>query len=66
MKLITFTREGMKQRVGAIVNNQVVDLHTAYKSLLASEGKIRAQQIAEAFVPADMTGFLQGGKESVE
>ncbi|HZG71812.1 MAG TPA: fumarylacetoacetate hydrolase family protein, partial [Chondromyces sp.] len=66
MKLITFSREGITQRVGAIVNEEVIDLHVAYKSLLASEGKIRAQQIADAFVPADMTGFLQGGQESVE
>ncbi|MCQ6282315.1 fumarylacetoacetate hydrolase family protein [Bacillus sp. EB600] len=66
MKLITFSREGIKQRVGVIVNEEVIDLNIAYKTLLASEGKIRAQQIAEAFVPADMTGFLQGGKESLE
>ncbi|KAA0759585.1 fumarylacetoacetate hydrolase family protein [Bacillus sp. SH5-2] len=66
MKLVTFGREGMTQRVGAIVNEEIIDLHVAYKSLLASKGKIRAQQIADAFVPIDMTGFLQGGKESLE
>lgn len=66
MKLITFSREGISYRTGAIVNEQVVDLHVAYKSLLISEGKIRAQQIADAYVPADMTGFLQGGSESVK
>ncbi|WP_078412145.1 fumarylacetoacetate hydrolase family protein [Priestia abyssalis] len=66
MKLITFSREGITQRIGAIINEEVIDLHVAYKSLLTSEGKIRAQQIADAFVPADMTGFLQGGKESLE
>ncbi|PGZ98580.1 2-hydroxyhepta-2,4-diene-1,7-dioate isomerase [Bacillus pseudomycoides] len=66
MKLVTFSRESIKQRVGAIVNEGVIDLHVAYKSLLVSEGKIRAQKIADAFVPADMTGFLQGGKESLE
>lgn len=66
MKLITFSREGITQRVGAIINEAVIDLHVAYKSLLTSEGKIRAEQIADAFVPADMTGFLQGGNESVK
>ena len=50
MKLITFSREGITQRVGAILNDAVIDLHIAYKSLLVSEGKIRAQQIADAFV----------------
>src|SRR3954462_2610133 len=65
MKLITFTREGIS-RVGAIVNEEVVDLHLAYRTQLQQEGKIRAEEIANAFVPADMTGFLQGGKESME
>ena len=65
MKLITFSYEGIS-RIGAIQQEEVVDLHAAYKSLLKSEGKIRAREIAEAFVPADMTGFLQGGKESLE
>ena len=64
MKLITFTREGISS-IGAIVNEQVVDLHLAYKKSVEAEGKIRAQEIADAFVPADMTGFLQGGKESM-
>ena len=65
MKLITFTREGIST-IGAIVNEEVVDLHIAYRTLLQQEGKIRAQEIADAFVPADMTGFLQGGKETIE
>ena len=65
MKLITFTREGISS-IGAIFNEEVVDLHVAYRTLLQQEGKIRAQEIADAFVPSDMTGFLQGGKETME
>ncbi|MGM0903455.1 MAG: fumarylacetoacetate hydrolase family protein [Bacillota bacterium] len=65
MKLITFTKDGYT-RIGALQNQEVIDLHAAYKASLKAEGKIRAQQIAEAFVPADMTGFLQGGQESLE
>src|SRR4051812_21393014 len=65
MKLVTYSREGTFS-IGAIVNEEVVDLHVAYRTLLQQEGKIRAQEIADAFVPADMTGFLQGGKESME
>ncbi|MGO4890378.1 fumarylacetoacetate hydrolase family protein [Anaerobacillus sp. MEB173] len=65
MKLITFTQAGIS-RIGAIVNEEVIDLHASYKALLESEGKLRAKQIAEALVPADMTGFLQGGQESIE
>ncbi|MFP5114014.1 fumarylacetoacetate hydrolase family protein [Bacillaceae bacterium C204] len=65
MKLITFNHAGIS-RIGAIHHEEVVDLHAAYNALLTSEGKIRARQIAEAFVPADMNGFLQGGRESLE
>lgn len=65
MKLISFVREGVS-RIGAVVENEVIDLNLAYQVLVESEGKLRARQIAEAYVPADMNGFLQGGKESIE
>ncbi|MGJ9384406.1 fumarylacetoacetate hydrolase family protein [Salipaludibacillus sp. CF4.18] len=65
MKLITFKHAGIS-RIGAIVNEEVIDLHASYRAFIKAEGKIRAEQIAEAFVPADMNGFLQGGKESLE
>ncbi len=65
MKLITFKREGISS-IGAIVNEEVVDLHLAYEKSLEANGKIRAKQIADAFLPAEMTGFLQGGKESMD
>ena len=66
MKLITFTKNGFS-RIGAVTDdNQVVDLNYAYQAQLQSEGKYRYQEIAEAFVPATMEAFLQGGKESME
>lgn len=65
MKLITFTQNGTS-RIGAIHNDSIIDLHAAYEECLKSEGKIRFKEIADAFVPADMTGFLQGGKESLD
>ncbi len=65
LKLVTFTKDGVS-RIGAIVEETVIDLHLSYQSLLDSAGKLRAQQIAEAYVPSEMTGFLQGGKESLE
>ncbi|OAH58542.1 MULTISPECIES: fumarylacetoacetate hydrolase family protein [Bacillaceae] len=64
MKLVTFTHNGVT-RIAALEGEKVVDLNAAYKAKLASEGKIRAAQIAEAYVPADMNGFLQGGAESL-
>jgi len=65
MKLITFKVAG-STRIGAVINENVVDLNAAYEALQDSQGKIRAKQIAEAYVPNDMTGFLQGGKESMQ
>jgi acylpyruvate hydrolase len=67
MKLITYSQNGFS-RVGAFIpeNEQVVDLNYAYQAQLQAQGKYRYEQIAEAFVPAEMTAFLQGGKESIE
>ncbi|MED1439737.1 fumarylacetoacetate hydrolase family protein [Aeribacillus composti] len=65
MKLITFTEQGVS-RIGAIEDGKVIDLHAAFEKKLESEGKLRFKQIAEAYVPQDMNGFLQGGKESLD
>ena len=66
MKLITFTVEG-NSRVGTITDdNKIIDLNYAYQAKLLNEGKYRYKQIAEAFIPAEMEAFLQGGRESIE
>jgi len=44
MKLITFTREGIST-IGAIVNEEVVDLHIAYRTLLQQEGKFAHKKL---------------------
>ncbi len=66
MKLITYSQSGYT-RIGALLteSNQVVDLNYAYQAQLQAQGQYRYEQIAEAFVPAEMTAFLQGGKESI-
>jgi acylpyruvate hydrolase len=64
MKLVSFSYEG-NTRIGAMNGEQVIDLHYAYRTMLESEGVIRAAQVAEAFVPANMVEFLQGGEESM-
>ena len=62
MKLITFTTAGFS-RIGALVDGEkVVDLNYAYQAQLQSEGKYRYEAIAEAYVPAKMEGFLEGGQ----
>ncbi|WP_050184091.1 fumarylacetoacetate hydrolase family protein [Domibacillus robiginosus] len=65
MKLVTFTHNGIT-RIAAQEGERIIDLHAAFKAKLESEGKIRASHIAEAYVPADMNGFLQGGNESMK
>jgi acylpyruvate hydrolase len=65
MKLVTFTKDGVS-RIGAVENQHIIDLHVAFIEKLRHEGYLRAQQIAEAYIPNDMVGFLQGGKESME
>ncbi|HFF3738402.1 fumarylacetoacetate hydrolase family protein [Bacillus cereus] len=64
MKLVTFTHNG-ETRVAALEKGNLIDLHAAYKAKLTSEGNLRATQIAEAYIPKDMNGFLQGGSESM-
>ncbi|PQZ57946.1 MULTISPECIES: fumarylacetoacetate hydrolase family protein [Bacillus] len=64
MKLVTFTHSG-ETRIAALENRKLIDLHAAFKAKLKSEGKLRAAQIAEAYIPKDMNGFLQGGTESM-
>ncbi len=65
MKLITFTENGYT-RIGALEGEQVIDLHAAFIVKLQSQGKIRAKQIAKAYIPPEMTSFLQGGEESMD
>jgi acylpyruvate hydrolase len=65
MKLISYRYEG-HMRIGIIQEEQVIDLNSAYRTMLEAEGAIRAAQIAEAFVPANMVEFLQGGEQSMK
>lgn len=64
MRLVSFRYEG-NVRLGCHLGEKIVDLNYAYREKLEEEGKLRAEQIAEAFVPADMVAFLQGGEESM-
>lgn len=64
MKLVSFTMDG-HTRIGCLQGQDLVDLNYAYRSMLESQGKIRAAHIAEAYVPSNMVEFLQGGDESM-
>ena len=65
MKLITFKTNGYS-RLGTLTEkNEVVDLNYAFQALLQSKGKFRSETIAEAYVPSDAKGFIEGGEESL-
>jgi acylpyruvate hydrolase len=64
MKLVSFSFNG-STRIGTVQEDQIIDLNFAYRSMLESQGVIRAERIAEAFIPANMVEFLQGGEKSL-
>jgi acylpyruvate hydrolase len=65
MRLISFRYQG-EVRIGAVVpTDRIVDLHSAYQTMLEQQRNLRAKQLAEAYVPSDMKSFLQGGGPSL-
>lgn len=68
MKLVSYeiqTLLGRFERIGALAHGTIVDLTSAYLSLLAGSRDLNAaRRQAEAEVPPDMIGFLEGGKTS--
>ncbi len=68
MKLVTYsiaTPVGAISRVGALINDGIVDLTMAYTSYLASEATTeRFYAVAAALVPTDMIEFFKGGEQS--
>ncbi|MDR7236389.1 fumarylacetoacetate hydrolase family protein [Neobacillus drentensis] len=63
MRLATVRVEG-EQRIAAVINDEYIDLNKACELLFESKGQARAKQIAEAYIPPNMIGFLQGGEDS--
>ncbi|MEH7095281.1 fumarylacetoacetate hydrolase family protein [Neobacillus vireti] len=63
MRLATVSIEG-EQRIAAVINEEYIDLNKACELLFESKGQARAKQIAEAYIPPNMIGFLQGGVDS--
>ncbi len=63
MKLCTFevrTSLGKHHRLGAIIGQGIIDLHSACAWHLQSKGEARPYYLANTLVPADMLSFLQG------
>ena len=65
MRLATVSVEG-EQRIAAVINEEYIDLNKACELYFESKGQYRAKQIAEAYIPPNMIGFLQGGEESMK
>ena len=65
MKLVTF-KVHTEERVGALLDNKVVDLNSAYALKLKEAGVLNPRRKADALIPNCMIGFLEGGKESMD
>jgi 2-keto-4-pentenoate hydratase/2-oxohepta-3-ene-1,7-dioic acid hydratase in catechol pathway len=64
MYLVSFavpTPLGPFERLGARQGDRFIDLHTAYAWYLAEQGHTQPYRVAEALIPPDMLGFLDGG-----
>ncbi|CAI7978368.1 2-keto-4-pentenoate hydratase/2-oxohepta-3-ene-1,7-dioic acid hydratase [Frankia sp. Hr75.2] len=64
MKIVVY---GAARRVGALVDGEVVDLNWAYaKRLRETGGAARPYAHADAFVPADLAGFIEEGRSALD
>jgi len=63
MKFVTYLRQG-QTRLGALLQGQVVDLNRAYRAALRHDGDYEELAVADARVPPDLLGLLQGGEKS--
>lgn len=70
MKLVTFSATsplGELVRIGAILDQRVIDLNIAYATLLEKEGHTeRFYAIADSLLPTEMVEYFRGGKLSSE
>ncbi|MFQ6017568.1 MAG: fumarylacetoacetate hydrolase family protein, partial [Kiloniellaceae bacterium] len=65
LKLVTYDYEG-QTRIGAVVDDSVIDLNSAYVALLQQRGDPRPRAMANAIVPPDMREFLAGEERSLK
>jgi acylpyruvate hydrolase len=64
MRLVTYHREG-QARTGAQIDGQIIDLNRAYRAMLRDGSNDEELAVADARVPTDMIGLLQGGETSL-
>lgn len=65
LKLVTYEEKG-ESRLGALLEDTIVDLNRAYARLLQQRGHPHARAIADVIVPPHMLGFLRGENSARE
>lgn len=63
MRLVTFQKDG-QQKIGAVIDEKVVDLKQSYQLYLSQQGVTRSKQIADSLLPNNMVEFLEGSEVS--
>ena len=70
MKLATYTprdAQSPSSGIGAVLEGALIDLNYAYaRCLRSADGELRAYALADARIPRDMIGFLQGGRRAID
>ena len=69
MKLVTYAVDtvfGATERLGALVDGEVVDLNAACRAKLAAEGEPEASALAALLVPPTMFGLLRREERGME
>jgi 2-keto-4-pentenoate hydratase/2-oxohepta-3-ene-1,7-dioic acid hydratase in catechol pathway len=70
MKLATYlprAAQSPNPGIGAVLDGMLIDLNYAYARYLRSvDGELRAYALADARIPRDMIGFLQGGQRAID
>ena len=64
MKLVTFAVAG-RDRVGAVVDEHVVDLNAAYAASLAANGDPESGKKADQILPTEMLSFIHDGADAM-
>jgi acylpyruvate hydrolase len=64
MRLVTYSRRG-RIALGALLLEDVVDLHRAYHGALEHSGDVDELAVAGLRVPPDLLGLLHGGEASL-
>jgi acylpyruvate hydrolase len=64
LRLVSF-RHLEQTRIGALLDERVIDLNRAYRTCLESAGERIDSGEADSIIPAEMTDFLAGGVKTI-